>query len=224
MATQNPQMTHKVAVVDEVRTRIGEASASIVTEYRGLTVAELAELPRRAGRRGGRLQDLQEHPGPPGHRRRRVPAAVRVPHRPHGAHLRAGRRQRGGQGAAGLRPGQPAPGHKGWSGRRLAALLVGPGALADLPPRDVLLARIAGALAAPLQQMAGLLQALPRGSRLRPLGPDRAEGGRRRGPAGRTRRPRRPRPRRPTAEAPAAESAAGPERGRGARGCGRSDR
>ena len=35
-------------------------------------------------------------------------------------------------------------------------------ALADLPPRDVLLARLAGALAAPLQQMAGLLQALPR--------------------------------------------------------------
>ena len=35
-------------------------------------------------------------------------------------------------------------------------------ALADLPPRDVLLARLAGALAAPMQQMAGLLQALPR--------------------------------------------------------------
>ena len=35
-------------------------------------------------------------------------------------------------------------------------------ALADLPSRDVLLARIAGALAAPLQQMAGLLAALPR--------------------------------------------------------------
>ena len=35
-------------------------------------------------------------------------------------------------------------------------------ALADLPPREVLLARMAGALAAPMQQMAGLLQALPR--------------------------------------------------------------
>ena len=35
-------------------------------------------------------------------------------------------------------------------------------ALADLPPREVLLARFAGALAAPMQQMAGLLQALPR--------------------------------------------------------------
>jgi len=34
-------------------------------------------------------------------------------------------------------------------------------ALADLPPREVLLARLAGALAAPMQQMAALLQALP---------------------------------------------------------------
>jgi large subunit ribosomal protein L10 len=35
-------------------------------------------------------------------------------------------------------------------------------ALADIPPREVLLARLAGGLAAPLQQFAGLLQALPR--------------------------------------------------------------
>ena len=35
-------------------------------------------------------------------------------------------------------------------------------ALADLPPRDVLLAQLAGAIAAPLRQFAGLLQALPR--------------------------------------------------------------
>src|SRR5947199_161141 len=35
-------------------------------------------------------------------------------------------------------------------------------ALADLPSREVLLARIAGGLAAQMQQFAGLLQALPR--------------------------------------------------------------
>jgi large subunit ribosomal protein L10 len=35
-------------------------------------------------------------------------------------------------------------------------------ALADIPSRDVLLARLAGLMAAPLQQFAGLLQALPR--------------------------------------------------------------
>ena len=34
--------------------------------------------------------------------------------------------------------------------------------LADLPSRDTLLAQFAGALSAPLQQLAGLIQALPR--------------------------------------------------------------
>jgi large subunit ribosomal protein L10 len=34
--------------------------------------------------------------------------------------------------------------------------------LADIEPREVLLARLAGGLAAPMQQFAGLLQALPR--------------------------------------------------------------
>jgi len=35
-------------------------------------------------------------------------------------------------------------------------------ALADLPSREVLLARLAGALAAPLQNLAGLFAAVPR--------------------------------------------------------------
>ena len=35
-------------------------------------------------------------------------------------------------------------------------------ALADLPPRDVMLAMVLGTLGAPLSQFAGLLQALPR--------------------------------------------------------------
>ena len=34
----------KVAVVDEVRSRLDESAATVLTEYRGLTVAELAEL------------------------------------------------------------------------------------------------------------------------------------------------------------------------------------
>ena len=34
----------KVAVVDEIRTKLGDADAAILTEYRGLTVTELASL------------------------------------------------------------------------------------------------------------------------------------------------------------------------------------
>ena len=42
---ENPR-PEKVAVVDEVRQRLDGADATILTEYRGLTVAELAELRR----------------------------------------------------------------------------------------------------------------------------------------------------------------------------------
>ena len=53
MATQNAQMAHKVEVVAEVKTRIEAASASIVSEYRGLTVAEMADLRNALAAVGG---------------------------------------------------------------------------------------------------------------------------------------------------------------------------
>src|SRR6204780_394863 len=53
MATMNAQRTHKVEVVDEVKTRVSAATASIVTEYRGLTTAELAELRTTLAAAGG---------------------------------------------------------------------------------------------------------------------------------------------------------------------------
>ena len=40
----------KIAVVDEIRTKLAEADAAVLTEYRGLTVPELAAL--RASLRG----------------------------------------------------------------------------------------------------------------------------------------------------------------------------
>ena len=94
--------------------------------------------------------------------------------------------------------------------------LLSPGdlaALADLPPREVLLARLAGALAAPMQQMAGLLQALPRNMAygISALIEQREAGGET------LPRPRLPRP---PGEAPAEAAEAPPaaERGRARRG------
>ena len=156
MVTQNAQMLHKVAVVDEVRTRIGDASASIVSEYRGLTVAELAELRTalavvggdyrvfkntlvRRAIDGGEYQPLSEYLSGPSALtfvQGDVSAVAKV--------LRDFSRSKGGLADGSL-----------LSSSELAAL-------ADLPPRDVLLARLAGALAAPMRQMAGLLEALPR--------------------------------------------------------------
>jgi large subunit ribosomal protein L10 len=162
MATQNAAMAHKVEVVDEVKTRMSAATASIVSEYRGLSVAELAELRNalaaaggdykifkntlvRRAIDGGEYQLLSEYLS--------GPSALTFVQGDISAVAKALRD---------FSRGNPLLVIKG--GLADGSLL-SPGdlaALADLPPREVLLARLAGALAAPMQQMAGLLQALPR--------------------------------------------------------------
>ena len=162
MVTQNAQMTHKIAVVDEVRARIGEASASIVSEYRGLSVAELAELRHalaavggdyrifkntlvRRAIDGGEYQPLSEYLS--------GPSALTFVQGDVSAVAKA---------LKDFARANPLLVIKGGlaDGSLLSSSELS--ALADLPPRDVLLARLAGALAAPMQQLAGLLQALPR--------------------------------------------------------------
>jgi large subunit ribosomal protein L10 len=162
MAAQNAQRTHKVEVVDEVKTRMGAASASIVSEYRGLTVAELAELRAalataggnykifkntlvRRAIDGGEYQPLSEYLS--------GPSALTFVEGDISAVAKA------------LRDFSRTNPLLVIKGGLADGSLLSPSdlaALADLPPREVLLARLAGALAAPMQQMAGLLQALPR--------------------------------------------------------------
>jgi large subunit ribosomal protein L10 len=204
MVTQNAQMTHKIAVVDEVRTRIGDASASIVSEYRGLSVAELAELRTslaavggdyrvfkntlvRRAIDGGEYQPLSEYLS--------GPSALTFVQGDVSAVAKA---------LKDFARANPLLVIKG--GLADGSLLSSSdlSALADLPSRDVLLARIAGALAAPMQQMAGLLQALPRNLAygLSALIEQREAGGE-----------TLPEPEAPAAEAPEAEAdaAAAPE-------------
>jgi large subunit ribosomal protein L10 len=162
MVTQNAQMKHKVAVVDEVRTHIGDAGASIVSEYRGLTVAELKELRITLAAVGGdyrifkntlvrRAIDGSEYQ--PLSEYLTGPSALTFVHGDVSAVAKA---------LKDFARSNPLLVIKG--GLADGSLLSSSdlAALADLPPRDVLLARLAGALAAPMQQMAGLLQALPR--------------------------------------------------------------
>jgi large subunit ribosomal protein L10 len=158
---ENPR-PQKVAVVTEVRERLDAAEAAILTEYRGLTVAELATLRtalRAAGGdykvykntlvklaiSGGRheaLAPLLEGPTAIAFVAGEVSAAAKA--------LRDYSRTypslviKGGLHSEGF-----------LSAQELSVL-------ADLPPRDVLLAQLAGAMAAPLRQLAGLMQALPR--------------------------------------------------------------
>jgi len=164
---ENPR-PEKVAVVDEVRERFDQASAALLTEYRGLDVAAIGTL-RRALREAGGEYKIYKN------------TLVRLAVRQAGLDLEdllvgptaiafVGDRPDGAPGDAVL----VAKALRDFA-RTNPSLVVKGGvmddktlspedarALADVAPRDVLLARLAGAFAAPMQQFAGLLQALPR--------------------------------------------------------------
>jgi large subunit ribosomal protein L10 len=160
----NPR-PEKVAVVDEVRKRFDEADAVLLTEYRGINVSDLATLRRALREAGGEYKvykntlvrfatrdlglDLDEHlTGPT--------AIAFVP--------------TGGGGdpvtvAKALREFAKGNPNLVVKGGVLGAKLLSADdakALADVAPREELLARLAGLMAAPMQQFAGLLQAIPR--------------------------------------------------------------
>jgi large subunit ribosomal protein L10 len=157
----NPR-ADKVAVVDEVRGRLESSDGALLTEYRGLTVAELAELRRDLAAAGGdykvykntlvrlaiadgaqaEIKDLLTGPTAIAFVKGDVSAVAKA--------LRDFARGN---------PNLVVKGGVVGSGILSARDI---NQLADLPPRDTLLAQFAGALAAPLQQLAGLVQALPR--------------------------------------------------------------
>jgi large subunit ribosomal protein L10 len=164
---ENPR-PEKVAVVDEVRERFGSTNAALLTEYRGLDVAALGELRRALREVGGEYKVYKN-------------TLVRFAAREAGLELDdllagptaitfVGDRPDGAPGDAVL----VAKALRDFA-RTYPALVVKGGvmddrslsaddarALADVEPREVLLARLAGGLAAPMQQFAGLLEALPR--------------------------------------------------------------
>ena len=158
---ENPR-PEKVAVVDEVKSKLDSSSGAILTEYRGLKVSELAELRRALRAVGGEykvykntlvrfavadlgLSELDEM--------LTGPTAIAFVDGDAAAVAKA------------LRDYSRTNPNLVVKGGLLGGSILSSGgaaALADLPSREVLLARLAGGLAAPLQKMAGLLQALPR--------------------------------------------------------------
>ena len=162
----NPR-PEKVAVVDEVREKLSAADAAVLTEYRGLNVPQMAALREALRESGGELKvykntlvrfasrelgieidDLLEGPtaiafaaptdGKPGD-------AVGV--------AKALRKYASDHEAFVIKGGV-------LSGRRISADDVK--ALADVAPREQLLAELAGLMAAPTQQFVNLLDAVPR--------------------------------------------------------------
>ena len=157
----NPRAA-KVAVVNEVRDRLAASDGAVLTEYRGLTVAALAALRMELTAAGGdykvyknTLVRLAVADGPQAaiHDLLTGPTAIAFVQGDVSAVAKALRD------FARSNPNLVVKGGVVASGVLSAGEI---SVLADLPSRDTLLAQFAGALSAPLQQLAGLVQALPR--------------------------------------------------------------
>lgn len=157
---ENPR-PEKVAVVDEVKAKLEASNAAVLTEYRGLDVAATAELRRSLREAGGEYKVYKN-------------TLVRFATRELGLDIED---LLVGPTAIAFVEEDPVAVAKALKdfAKTHPALVIKGGvlegqpidedeikALADLEPREVLLAKLAGLLAAPMQQFAGLLQALPR--------------------------------------------------------------
>jgi large subunit ribosomal protein L10 len=157
----NPR-AEKVAVVNEVKDRLQASDGAVLTEYRGLTVAELAQLRRELAAAGGDYKiykntlvrlAVADGPQAPIHDMLTGPTAIAFVQGDVSAVAKALRDFAKGN------PSLIVKGGVVGSGLLSASDI---NALAELPPRETLLAQFAGALSAPLQQLAGLIQAVPR--------------------------------------------------------------
>ena len=164
---ENPR-PEKVAVVTEVKERLENSPGVVVTEYRGLSVKALAELRRNLRPAGGKYKvykntlvrraageaglDIDEHlTGPTA-----LAFTEQTPDGDDGDVVSVAKVLND------FAKANPALVIKGGL---LDGSPLGPDdvkKLANIEPREVLLAKLAGAMAAPMQQFAGLLQAVPR--------------------------------------------------------------
>ena len=152
----------KAAVIAEVRGKLEASDAAIVTEYRGMSVAALAQLRRELRNAGAEYKVYKNtlarfavrEAGLEGLEEFLVgPTAIAFIKGDATAAAKALREQAKGNPLLVVKGG--VVGSTTMSKRDLDVL-------ADLPSREVLLAQFAGALQAPLVKTAGLLQALPR--------------------------------------------------------------
>jgi large subunit ribosomal protein L10 len=164
---ENPR-PEKVAVVDDVRERLESSSAALLTEYRGLDVAAISALRRALRAAGGdykiykntlvrfaardlglELEDLLTGPT----------AIAFTTERPDGS---AGDAVDVAKALRDFARANPSLVVKGGVLGTRPLTAAEARALADVEPREVLLAKLAGAMAAPMVQLAGLLEAVPR--------------------------------------------------------------
>jgi large subunit ribosomal protein L10 len=157
----NPRQ-EKVAVVEEVTAKLNAADAVIITEYRGLSVGQLADLRRQLRPAGGEYKVYKNTLARFAAQNAGVSDLASLLSGPSGMTFIQGDAAGVAKSLRDASRVNPLLVIKGgvMGGRVITAKDVE--ALAELPSRDVLLARFAGALQAPLVKTAGLLQALPR--------------------------------------------------------------
>jgi len=149
-------------MVDEVRERLSSSDAALLTEYRGLKVSDLATLRRSIGEGGGEYKIYKNTLA------RRAAADLGLSELdallvgPTAIAFVKGDAVAVAKSLRDFARGNPNLTIKGGLLGTKVLTAADTSALADVAPREVLLAQLAGALAAPLVQMAGLLQALPR--------------------------------------------------------------
>lgn len=163
---ENPR-PEKVAVVDEVREKFNDSDAALFTEYRGLSVRDLAELRNSMREAGGEYRVYKNTLV----RRAAAELELGIDDELVGPTAIAfvGQKPDGSPGdpvlvAKALQTFAKAHPHLVVKGGLLDARKLdadGVKALATVAPREELLARFAGGLAAPMRNMASLLQALP---------------------------------------------------------------
>lgn len=162
-----PQRAAKEAVVEEVKERFGAVESAVFTEYRGLSVSDLAEL-RNALREAGGTYHVYKNTLV---RRAVADLDLEVADLLTGptAIVFVGEKPDGSQGdpvlvAKALQAFAKGHPHLIVKGGLLGADVIdedGMKALATVAPREELLARFAGGLAAPMQKFAALLQTMP---------------------------------------------------------------
>jgi large subunit ribosomal protein L10 len=169
MATKAPadsaQMQRKTAVIDDIKARLASSDAAVLTEYRGLTVSDIANLraalrpaatdykifkntlARRAAQDAGLDELVASLEGP---------VAIAFVRSDGGDPVTA---------AKALRDFARTNPNLVLKGGILGPRVLTSGdveALADVPPREQLLARLAGGFQAPMVKAAGLFQAFTR--------------------------------------------------------------
>ena len=157
----NPR-PEKVAVVTEVRDKLGAAQAALLTEYRGLTVKDMHALRQSLAGAGATIGIYKNTLVRFAARDLGIPDIEPMLTGPTAITFVDGDAAAAAKALRDFSRTNPLLVVKGGLLGTKVVDAAGAKALADLPSRAVLLSQIAGLFQAPLQQMANLLEAVPR--------------------------------------------------------------